>query len=271
VAPSTSPRGKRSRTACLGVRAAVAVEVGRPSRVPRDHLSAPAHPTGRPRRVAKHELMCCDVLGHHRTGSNQAVFAELGAANDRGVRAYRCGAAYERGCQHPIAGRPGIEVVREHCGGAHERLVLELDARVHRHIVLDLDSITDAHPGVDEHVGAELSSGTDHRAGSHMGLAPNPGAGADRCPVLDLRARMHERSRIDLCHVRAFRRRNADRMHPPDRLSAMATAAADCNRTGEIGDRHLAATCRRARVRMCAGRKAGATGGPAIRLIGGIT
>ena len=132
-----------------------------------------ANPTCGSGRIAHNQLVWFNRLGDHRSGGDQAVFAKLDAADNRGVRADRGASADESFSQLPVASGTRVPVVSKYRSRTHERLVFQKHAGIDRDIVLNFDTISNGHIVVNEYIRTDLDILANYGVRSDVYILPN--------------------------------------------------------------------------------------------------
>src|SRR5262245_13391603 len=118
-----------------------------------------AHPTCHSCRVSHDKSMVRNVLGNHRTRSDQSIAPDCNATQDGGIGADRRTSFYERSPQlsHPRNLAARVRYVRKDHRWSAEHIVLEGHSFVYGNVVLNLHAIADQDIRSHHHVLPDLA------------------------------------------------------------------------------------------------------------------
>lgn len=146
-----------------------------------------AHPAGLSSGVADNDGEGRHIVGDHRTGTDEGIFADVVAANNSGIGSDGSSAAYARDrifiAAAYLAAR--VDDIGKHHRRTEENIILAHHTGVYRHVVLHLYVLSQCHPGSNEHILTDIAAVTKGASRHQVRKMP------DFCARADVTARVN--------------------------------------------------------------------------------
>jgi hypothetical protein len=144
-------------------------------------MAVPAHPAVPAYRHTYHESIIGHVPGNHSARGNKSIAADLNAANNGGIGAYRSAppdqGSFIKAVTHYLAS--GIGHICQHAARSEKYIIFEDRPAINGDVVLNLAVASELHAVGNEHILAEYAISTDFSAGTDMAEMPDLGSGSD--------------------------------------------------------------------------------------------